>query len=76
MTKQTRYVDVGLMLVQYRINVLCLLGNDTFQKQSRDVDPMSVHCWADVGNGGPKVSHHWIDVSLILECLRPIIDTW
>ena len=48
----------GLMLVQHWINVSCLLGNDPFQKQSRDVDPMSVHCWADVGNGGPKESQH------------------
>ena len=35
-------------------------------QQTRDVDPMLVHCWVDVVDGGPTVNQHWVSVSYLL----------
>ena len=34
-------------------------------RQTRDIDPKLVYCWATVADGGPTFSQHWVDVSCL-----------
>ena len=35
-------------------------------QKTRYVKPMSIYCWADVGDGGPTLNRHWFNVSRLL----------
>ena len=39
-------------------------------QQTRDVDPVLGECWADVEDGGPTFTQHWVNVSCILGWTR------
>ena len=41
-------------------------------QQTRYIDPMLVHCWASVVDGGPTLDQHWLDVSCFLGYGWPI----
>ena len=35
-------------------------------QQTRDIEPLLVHCWASVVNGGPTLNQQWPNVSCLL----------
>ena len=35
-------------------------------QQTRDVEPLSVQCWASVVDGGPTLNQQWLNVSSLL----------
>ena len=39
---------------------------ESVSKQSRDIEPMSVYCWAGVVDAGPTFNQHWVDVLRLL----------
>ena len=43
----------------YSALVLTVCGAE----QTREVDPMLAHCWADVVDGGPTENQHWVRFS-------------
>ena len=53
-------------LLLHRVLFYIQTGRCVTSQQTRDVDPMLFLCWADVGDGGPTLKQHWVNVSCLL----------
>ena len=48
--------------------------SQTLGEQTRYIDPILGECWADVVEGGPTFTQHWVNASCLLWGERQIID--
>ena len=44
--------------------------------RTRDIHPISVHCWASVADGGPVLYRHWVNVSCLLNSNLDTLSQW